>query len=71
MAIRFVGTFSVVNDAPNPDVIIAPVGGGSYSLNVGAGSEFATRLEQVLQPLIGAQAANLAALQAALEAAGE
>lgn len=71
MAIRFVGSFTVVDDAPNPDVKIAPINAGSFSLNIGVGSEFGTRAAEVLQPLVDAEAAHLAALQAALAAAGQ
>jgi hypothetical protein len=69
MAIRFKGSFTVVDDAPNPDLKVAPEGAGSFSFDEGSGSAVKARLAAVLIPLIDAEAAHLAALQAALEAA--
>lgn len=69
MAIRFIGSFTVVDDAPNPDLKVAPEGAGSFAINETTGSGVKQRLAEALQPLIDAEAAHLAALQAALVAA--
>ena len=67
MAIRIVGSFSFVDDTPNPDLKIAPAGAGNvFSLNEGSGTDVKARLAAVLQPLIDAEAAHLALLQEAL-----
>ncbi len=65
MAIKFTGQFTVVDDTPNPDVKIAPAS-GVFTFNCETGTELQERLAAVLQPLIDAEAAHLAALQQAL-----
>lgn len=65
MALRFTGTFQLMDTTPNPDVKIAPTS-GQFSFDVGTGTELKNRLSEVLQPLIDAEAAHLAQLQAAL-----
>lgn len=66
MAIKFNGSFTVINDTPNPDVKLAPAGAGSFSFSCETGSELKARLAEVLQPMIDAEAAHLADLQTAL-----
>lgn len=66
MAIRLVGTFTVVDDAPNPDLKVAPETPGGFPFSVETGTAFKQRVAEVLQPLIDADAAHLAALQLAL-----
>lgn len=65
MALRFTGTFQLIDDTPSPDVKIAPTS-GQFTFDVGTGTELKARLAAVLQPLIDAEAAHLAQLQAAL-----
>lgn len=71
MAIKFRGSVSVYDDAPNPDLKVAPEGSGSFSFDVETGSQLKARLAEVLQPLVDAEAAHLAALQLALAQAQE